>query len=576
MSETASPASAGAGPAPGRSRWRWHAAALASFAAAAALVFADVWREGANRAVPSVEMDPTWALMTRNDIVFEAWLVARHAHTILRRPWRLFDTEHCAPNEKTLTLGVPMLTLGLLAVPASLVGNPIFAYNGALVLSLLIAALAMYCLVTDWTGFPPAGIAAGLLYAFHRQRLDTIFHPAEFDTTWTVLALFFARRLFAGGRWRDALGLALAGALQIAASFYPMLASLCLALPFAVWLALAYGFRQVKPAQLAFVALSVGLGAAAVLGPYSEVRAASPTSLRAAFQTYAPWHAYLAGGQFFPGFTLTALALVGCALPRRLGLAGLARDPRLALVAGALLVAIVAAGPLGNSVLDGVAGAELDPYATLAAIVPGLDSVRGVFRLAAGVHLVLAILAGAALAGCARLAGRHAALAGAALAAFVALAAFGPTGAGGERRSPWRIEDIHPHAGDLEYFAELERIGNRGPLFELPLPGDRVNDPAEWILLSAWHGRRTSACFGSFQPSDRKRLAELAEELPEPHAVRELAALGFTTIVVHDPFRSGVGWATRLLRPTSREGAWLRPLRGTGRAKAFTIELGPE
>src|SRR5262245_18965226 len=109
-------------------------------------------------------MEPFMQMLCRNDVAFETWLVARHAHTLVRRPWRLFDTEHCAPDEKTLTLGVPMFAMGVLAVPASLLGDPILVYNTALAALLLVAALAMYCLVAEWTGVPLAGIGAALLY----------------------------------------------------------------------------------------------------------------------------------------------------------------------------------------------------------------------------------------------------------------------------------------------------------------------------------------------------------------------------------------------------------------------------
>src|SRR5262245_12099570 len=520
-------------------------------------------------------MDPFWQSACRHDVAFETWLVARHAHTLVRRPRRLFDTEHCEHDEKTLTLGVPMIAMGVLAVPGSLFGDPILAYNTALVALLLLAAVAMYALVAEWTGVPLAGIGAALLYAFHRLRLDVIYHPAEFDTAWTVLALFFARRLFAWGRWRDAIGLALAGALQIAASFYPTLVSLGLALPFAAWLALAYGFRRVRPAQLAFVAGSVALAAAALLGPYAEARAASSESLRAAFHTYAAWRWYLPGGLYFPGFTLVALAALGCALPRRRVFPLLGGDPRIALAAGAILVAIVAAGPLRDSIFFELGGPWTNPYEMLAAIVPGLDSVRGVFRLMAGVHLVLALLAGFGIAGFARLAGRRATAAGAALAGVAALAVFGPTGAGGERKSEWVLEDIRPNPMDVALFAELEELGNRGPVFELPVGERWILKQPYWILVGAWHHRRTSACFGSFLPPDRERLARIAEALPQPHAIRELADLGFTTVLLHDPYRGGIEWKNRLIARTDQEDAWLRPLTGTDRAKVFAIEAPP-
>lgn len=60
------------------------------------------------------------------DVVYEAWLGGRHAHTLISAPWRLLETEHCAPMAKSLTLGIPMVALGVLGVPAALfTRNPI-------------------------------------------------------------------------------------------------------------------------------------------------------------------------------------------------------------------------------------------------------------------------------------------------------------------------------------------------------------------------------------------------------------------------------------------------------------------
>ncbi len=369
---------------PGLGSWRWNTTALAVFAAALALLFGEVWTAGPRSFVPVAGLDdPKAQAMSRIDVTFEAWLVARNARTLAREPWRLFDTEHCAPGENTLTLGVPMITMGLLGVPALIGGDPILSYNFAILAVLGVAAVAMYLLVTEWTGIPLAGIAAALLFAFHPVRIDRILYPAEWDASWTVLALFFSRRLFAHGRWRDAAGLALAGGLQIAASFYPTLAAAFLAVPFAVWLVAAYGFRNARPMQLAFVSFGVALAAAIVLGPYQAASGAAPGHFERSYQFYAPWQMYLPGTWFFPGWLELGLVLAGLALPRRLGLAALAgRDPRFALAGGALLVAVIAAGRLGDSILAPVAGgfAGVIPYEILARVLPGLDTVRAVER----------------------------------------------------------------------------------------------------------------------------------------------------------------------------------------------------
>jgi hypothetical protein len=528
------------------------------------------------RPVPGLEA------FVRADVTFEAWLVARNARTLLREPWQLFDTEHCAPGEKTLTLGVPMLTMGLLAVPATLMGDPILSYNAALAALVLVSALAMYLLATDWTGVPAAGIAAGLLFGFHDLRIGNLFHPAELDIAWTALALFFARRLFADGRWRDAVGMALACALQIAASFYPTLAAAFLAPPLAAWLLLAYGLRRVRSAQLAVVVGVVAIAAALVLGPYLEQRGASPGHLQRELHYYAAWADYLPGRTFFPGWVLLGLMGLGLALPRRLGFPGLPRDPRWALAASAILVAIVAGGSLGDTILAPFGGGPdaANPYEILASFLPGLDTVRVVQRLAIGVLLVACLLAAAGVAGCWRRSGPFALPVSIALIALAAVEALLIGPASGPRASGAVVESIRPDPEILDFFAALEAQGNRGPILELPYqadaPENTLGEP-ERILTSAWHHRRTSACFGSFPLPASGKVAALATALPHPDAIRELAALGFTTIVVHDP----KGWfgaqlQHRIARGTRLRKVRLRPLLETGIANAFAIELGPQ
>jgi hypothetical protein len=562
---------------PGLASRRWNAAALAVFAAALAVVFGEVWRAGPRSVVPIADARDAVEPVATADVRFHTFLVARHARTLASEPWRLFDTEHCAPGEKTLTLGIPLITMGLLAIPAIPFGDPILAYNFALVAVFLASALGMYLLATDWTGSPAAGIAAGLFFAFHRLRMMGIYHPSEFDLGWTAFTLFFARRLLASGRWRDACGLSVAGALQIAASFYPTLAAALLAIPLGVWLVRAYGLRRVRPAQLAFVAAATALAAAIVLGPYLAARASTTGHLARGVHFYAPWSAYLPGRAYFPGFALVGLAALGLALPRRLGFPALARDPRLALAAAALLVALVAGGPLGATILAPFGGG-LDtpvPYEILSAFLPGLDTVRVVFRLAIGVVLVLALLAAAGVAACVRRAGRFAVPVGAALVALAAFEAVAAPLVVGGAEARLRVLSIRPYQPALDFFAALEARGNRGALLELPYENDESMLAAPHrILVGAWHRRRTSACYGSYFLPEREKVAALAAALPDPGAVRELAALGFTTIVVHHPKGwGGLRFTRRLAAGTGRRHARLRPILDTDDASAFAIEV---
>jgi hypothetical protein len=557
--------------------------ALAVFLAATLGIHAELWRRGASSVVPlshppEAPSNPGHARVGRADVTFEAWLVSRNARTLATRPHRLFDTEHCAPAEKTLTLGIPMITMGALAIPAFFAsGDPILTYNLTLVVLPWLAALATYLLVVAWTGVPAAGIAAGLLYGFHATRLADIAHPSVWDTAWTPFALLFAQRLFSHGRWRDAVGLAASIALQIGASFYALLAAAFLTSPYAIWLIHRQRLRHASPAQVAFVVVATALAVAALLGPY--LLAPAEADMHRSRVAFAPLKAYLPGAQLFPGWTLLALAaasLLQAPRPseRRAG------DPRWPLLAGVLLVALVAAGPSHRALLepvlpDGASAFVPDLYRAFAAVLPGLDAVRVVRRLCQGVYVGLAILAGFGAAALIRRSGR---LAAASAVGIVLVAAFDVVRApslGFERTYRWGYAEIRPSDEDVEFFAELERRGSAGPILELPVDqGWSVVDGPPRILLAAYHQRRTSACYGSYFPAGRRELAQLAARLPDPDAIASLSRLGFTTVLLH-----GAGGHPRGLRQlrrmerAAREHAGVARIHTAGTKAAYRLDV---
>ncbi|HEX5067559.1 MAG TPA: hypothetical protein VFY49_15680 [Myxococcota bacterium] len=547
-------------------------AALGVLLGAVWLAHVEIFRTGAAQFVPLAPEGHAFELRdaTVADVTYETWLVARHARTWLRAPWRLFDTEHCAPAERTLTYGVPMLALGLLGAPVALfTREPALVYNAALVAWSAVAALSMYVLVAGWTGRRAAGVGAALFFAFDPLRLVGVHHPAEWDIAWTALALFFAERLFASGRWRDAAGLGAAGALQVATSFYTLFAATLLAVPLGLWLLLRRAPIRATAAQLAVAGGSVALAALLVLTPYLEARSDAQIGARTAF-IFASGESYLPGGPFSLGWVPILCALVGCVAPRRLAWA-VEGDPRAALLAAAVLVALVAAGPHTAQWL-GLPVPAFDPYALLASFVPGLDSVRVVTRLVAGVHLVLCVLAGAGLAAaiCAAHAAGRAAAAAASLAVvvLVVFASFG-----GPTPLRWQLEPVRPSPASIDFSRALAEEGE-SPLLEVPLDfvdGDWGPVGPQRILLSAWHGRRTSACFGSYRPTQRDELAKHARELPYRWAVDEVRRMGFGVIVVHHD-DAQVREATRgRYAKAIREGSGLRALRESETMDAYEI-----
>jgi len=128
----------------------------------------------------------------------------------------------------------------------------------------------------------------------------------------------------------------------------------------------------------------------------------------------------------------------------------------------------------------------------------------------------------------------------------------------------------------VEFFETLEQKGNRGPLFEVPSFDYRLQTAADMprrILLSAYHHRRTSACFASYRPPREAQLAAIAERLPQDEAIRELAALGFTTVLVHHRREAGRVWRRRFATSAKRPDAPIRLLHGTPHMTAFEIAV---
>lgn len=508
---------------------RWHVLAVLLFAAAGLITFRDVLRAGP---MSSAIVSSGMPAIASGDVVFEAWLTARNAHTIATAPHRLFDTPHCAPATRTLTLGVPMITMGLLAVPVALfTTNPALAYNVSTFLLLVLSALAMYLLVREWTGVAAAGIVAGLLYAFNPLRVGVnLTHPSTWDSAWLVFALFFSRRFLAHGRWRDAIGLMLACSLQIAACFYPLLAAALMAPAFALWLVLRYGVRRAHVLPLAFALASIVGVSALVLGPYLDARAAGQIGGRSSF-FFAQWSAFLPGGYLFLGWGAVVLGAIGLLAPRRALVERIGGDPRWALLAGALMTTAVAAGPFNDQLLHALwptAPFQIpDLYRLLAAFVPGLDSIRVVARLAVAMQVAVCILAGVGAAWVVRSAGRREP---AVVVVLIALALLSIV----PEPYPRETVEVRVPAREIRFFQALDASGNRGPILEIPLTDGkaRATKAPPRILSTAYHHRRTSACFGSFRAPGREQLAGLVDRLPEPDAVDELRRLGFTTVVV--------------------------------------------
>lgn len=475
---------------------------------------------------------PSYRQLMIHDQMFTVAGAARNAASILRgEPGRLLDQGLCHPMEHATALSEHMIELGVLALPGyALTRDPVVAYNTALLFAVLVAGSSCFALVRRWTGSAAAAFAAGLFFAFHPSRINDLVHPYVVGNHWMPLVLLLFERLLEGGRVRDAVGLALAASLQAATGAYPLLVLALFAGPVGAW-RLATHRRHLDARRIALLAAAVactGAVAAAILTPYARVGETwgifrSRGLILAEFAWLAP------GGQVAVGGLALLLALPLVFLRPRAP----SPAPGIA-IATVLCIALSTRGPLwpGGPAYRGV-------YAWLADHFWMLDVVRGPGAIRVGAYLGAALLAGL---GFGRLLGRLPRRAALALSfvvpACLLLELFHPALAPRVYGAPQRAEHVRvaPEPEEIAPYHALDDAGLEGPVLDLPHRPDEAPSFYEfprYVLLSAYHRRRIAACYGSYLPPSAHDVARMAEALPAPGAVDELAASGLRNLVFH-------------------------------------------
>lgn len=549
-----------------RAKLRWDAAAAFLMLVPLFSLFGHAWLAGMESYVPSdPDLVKDW---NKSDIEITVGTVAHNARALVTRPWAIFDAEACYPASKTLAIGDPMIALSVLGVPVQLVsGDPVATFNFALGAVTWLAGFALYLLVRSWGGLPAAGIAAGLMYAFCSNRVWNTEHPYVVDTAWTVLALLFAERLFRRGRWRDAIGLGIACGMQMAESFYPFFAAICIAIPFGGWLLYQHRLGPNRGPMIGAVVL-IGLFAALIFAPYLGTVGGKSVETR----FFLPIEELRLGRLATTfSFVLTGAALV---LPRRLvfGEGEVSGDPRWVLLATLPLVASIVCLP--------------DVYTALASFVPGLSVIRAPEMIWTGAKLVLFVLAGLGATALLRMVPRRWLLAASiALIAGVYVDTLRPQFLGLKLLAfdgkPLKFEPrrVRPDEETLGFYRRLEVLGNEGPILEHPMwmrdVGYCLKTAPREVLTAAYHHRRTSACAMSFIPPVIADVADVSRRLPGRTAVEEAEALGFTTIVIRRNRRGLPGlydlsWR-QFKRDASRPGTPLRLIHETRYLAAYEI-----
>lgn len=479
------------------------------------------------------------------DIELFVWVYAWNWHALLTQPAAWFQANIFYPAPDALAYSEHAIgTLPITGPLQALTGNPVFAYQGDLLLSFALSGAAMYALLRYVGAGRPAAAFAGLVYAFCPVRRESIFQSYLLAGQWFPLALLFFDRTLVRARWRDAAAFGCCLLLHCLSSYYLAYQALAV-LPVCFGLAWL-GRRRLAPHGLTRLTLAlVGVGAvvAVVSIPYLRVRSqggllsfanalpallpysndpwrswALPTWLLLA---HPEWH-LVRGTHAYVGLLVAVLAVIGVWRAARAGAAA----GRVALAAlGIVIVSwVLALGPL----LPVGDGTVTLPYALLLRWVPGFDGMRVPYRFALMTMVGMAVLAGLgadALLGRVRGTRRRTA----AVALLLVLAAT-DYGFGMER---WPTRPLLAGPRGPKVYHKLATLAP-GPTLELPFERQGGVLTGEQMVHSTTHWMPMLTGSSGYEPRSQGLLRRLAHRLPDPRALQLLGHLtGLRYVVLH-------------------------------------------
>jgi len=141
------------------------------------------------------------------DPLFNTWVIGQNVDKIAHLNFKgFFDGHIFYPQTRTVLYSEHLLPQSLMALPVLLVsGNPILAYNFILLLGFILSGFGMFCLARHLTKNGPAGIAAGLIYAFSPFMLAHTFHIQILSAWGIPFAFLYLHKFFEDGRLKDIL-----------------------------------------------------------------------------------------------------------------------------------------------------------------------------------------------------------------------------------------------------------------------------------------------------------------------------------------------------------------------------------
>jgi len=478
------------------------------------------------------------------DPVLNASILAWDAAALARGGVHLFDAPNFFPYLHTLAYSDHLLGIALFTAPLQwLSGNAILVYNVAFIAAFVNAGAGMYLLARTLTGRRDAAFVAALVYAFSPFRVAHIAHVQWLMTGWLPFGLWALHRYMSTGALRFLLIAAIAYLLQSFTAMYFIYFGL---LPLAV-VAVAEAWRA-RP-QLARTAGHVALAGALVavaLVPivrvYSWVRedrgfARTPIEIQAYSADVSEYfrghhlvrlwrHAPHGTGEheLFPGGIALVLAAIAIVTAR-----GRSRSYVVLYAVITAMAFVLSLGPLPSA--WGHHAPVAGPYRLLLSVVPGLDGLRAVARMAVIVLLGLSVLAAfGVVALLTPLSPRGRIVALAALAVAIVAESWA---------APIPIARFDPFGGATDRQAyEFLRQSGSAAVVDLPLSLDRQERELRYQYLTLLHGRRTVNGSSSYDTtlhrflglSDQSSITDVAQM---DVAAAFLRGMGVRDIVVH-------------------------------------------
>jgi len=478
------------------------------------------------------------------DPVLNAWILAWDASALARGGAHLWDAPNFFPYLHTLAYSDHLLGIALFTAPLQwLSGNAVLVYNIAFIGAFVNAGAGMYLLVRTLARRRDVAFLSALIFAFSPFRVAHIAHVQWLTTGWLPLGLWGLHRYMSTGALRFLLTAVIGYLVQSFTAMYFVYFAL---LPLGV-VAIAEIWRVRPPrartaAHLAAAAVIVVAALVPIVREYSWVREDRGfTRPPAEIQAYSAdaseyfrghhlvrlWrHAPHGTGEheLFPGGVAIVLAAIALVTAR-----GRSRWYvwLYAGIAGAAFV--LSLGP--HPAAWGHEAPFPGPYQLLLDVVPGLDGVRAVARIASIVLLGLSVLAGlGAIALLARLSSRGR------IAVVVAL---GLAIVAEGWATPIPIARFDPIGGAADRHAyEFVRDGGPGAVVDLPLSLDRHDRELRYQYLTLFHGHRTVNGSSSYDPTLHRFLgisdqSSIADVNHMDVAAAFLRGMGVRYIVVH-------------------------------------------